>query len=260
MVQQAAGILSFGTRTGSTQYWNGAIRDVRVYNRKLCSTEIAALYGLVGYWKMDEVSGSTASDSSNLGRNGTVVGTATWTAGKMNNCIQLNGTNRVEINSLMDTPKNVTIAAFANLTSADTSGAEVISIGDYFALRLNTAGVSRAFFYNGTTWVNCTVNQTFAGAGWHHFAAVYNDDQNYCKLYVDGIEVASVATAVAIQYSGLGSKTVIGAHGNGNTAMDFNGKIDDVRIYNRALCPSDVQILSSGGFGGVKITKWYEIQ
>src|SRR5262249_15233896 len=161
-----------------------------------------------------------------------------------NNCIQLNGTNHVEINSLMGSPKNVTIAAFANLTSPDTSGAELVSIGDYFAIRLDNAGSTRAFFYNGTTWVNCTLSHRYAGTGWHHFAAVFNDDQNFCKLYVDGVEVASVSTTVTIPYSGLGTKTVIGAHGNGQTTFDFNGKIDDVRIYSRALCPTEIQTLA----------------
>ena len=43
MVQQPAAVLSFGTRTGSTEYWQGALRDFRVYNRRLCPTEIADL-------------------------------------------------------------------------------------------------------------------------------------------------------------------------------------------------------------------------
>ena len=125
MSQQAAAVLSFGTRTGSTEYWSGALRDVRVYTRKLCPAEIAELYGLVGHWKLDETSGTTAADSSGLGRNGTVVGTATWTTGKIDNAIQLNGTNRVEVNSLMGSPKNVTLAGWANFTAADSSGAEL---------------------------------------------------------------------------------------------------------------------------------------
>jgi hypothetical protein len=121
----------------------------------------------------------------------------------------------------------------------------------------------RAFFYNGASWTSVSVNQTFAGAGWHHFAAVFNDDQDYCKLFIDGAEVASLATSVTIPYTGLGTKTVIGRHGNGSTTFDFTGKIDDVRVYNRALCPSeiaDLYDLGGGAFGGVKIIKWVEIQ
>jgi hypothetical protein len=260
MVQQTAAVLSFGTRTGATEYWSGALRDVRIYNRKLCPSEIEDLYGLVGHWKMDETSGTVAADSSGMGRNGTVIGTATWTAGKVNNCIQLNGTNRVEVSSLMGAPKNVTLAGWANLTAGDTGGAEIVSIGDYIALRLNEGSVSKVFFYNGSSWVSVSASQTFAGTGWHHFAGVFSDDQNFCKLYIDGTEVASTSTSVTLSYSGLGTKTVIGANGNAGTTTDFNGKLDDIRIYSRVLCPTEIQELKGMGFGGVKIIKWVENQ
>jgi hypothetical protein len=226
----------------------------------LCATEIAELYGLVGHWKLDETSGAVAADSSGLGRNMTVVGTPTWATGIVDNCLQLNGTNRAEVVSLMGSPKNISLAGWANLTAADSGGAELISLGDYFAIRLNEGSSSGAYLYNGSSWVACSVSQTFAGAGWHHFAAVFNDDQNSCKLYVDGVEAASVSTTATIPYNALGTKTVIGAHGNGNTTSDFSGMLDDIRIYNRAICPSEVQALHGSGFQGVRIIKWIEIQ
>jgi hypothetical protein len=91
---------------------------------------------------------------------------------------------------------------------------------------------------------------------------VFNDDQNTCKLYVDGVEVASVNTTVTIPYGALGTKTVIGAHGNNGTTWDFTGRLDDIRVYNRALCSGEIQSLENGGdpFEGVKIIKWVEIQ
>lgn len=259
--KQPPAILSFGTRTGSTEYWNGALRDVRVYNRKLCPAEIEELYGLVGHWKLNETSGTSAADSSGMGRTGSVVGTPTWTAGKIDNAIQFNGTNRVEVNSLMGSPKNITLAGWANATSTDSGGAELISIGNYFAVRLGST-TAICFFYNGSTWSNVGVSQTLVGNGWHHLAAVFSDDANYCKLYIDGIEKASLNTTVTIPFSGQGTKTVIGAHGSNGNAYDFIGKVDDVRVYNRALCPSEVLELKNagGGFGGVKLIKWVEIQ
>jgi hypothetical protein len=36
--------------------------------------------------------------------------------------------------------------------------------------------------------------------------------------------------------------------------------LDDIRIYNRAICASEVQTLHGGGFQGVKIIKWVELQ
>ena len=155
MNQQAAAVLSFGTRTGSTEYWQGALRDVRVYSRRLMPPKSPSCYGLVGHWKMDETSGMIAADSSGIGRNATVVGTPTWMPAPWIIACVLNGTTRVEVPSLLGPPKNVTLSAWARLTAADSDGAEVVSIGDYFAIRLNeTATTSRAFFYNGSTWVS----------------------------------------------------------------------------------------------------------
>jgi hypothetical protein len=212
---------------------------------------------------MDETTGTTAADSSGMGLTGAVTGAApTWTGGKISNCIQLNGSNRVEVNSLMGSPRNATIAAWANLTSADTSGAELVSIGDYFGMRLNNGTTASTFFYNGTTWTSAGFSQNFAGAGWHHFAAVFNDDANTLTFYVDGLQQAQTSTTASIAYSSQGSKTEIGAHGNGQTTYDFSGKIDDVRIYNRALCPADIMALrnAGGAFVGVKVIKWVEVQ
>lgn len=67
----------------STEYFNGTIDEVRIYNRALSAAEILKLYqrrsditkGLVGHWKLDEAEGeTTAVDSSGFGNNGTVTG------------------------------------------------------------------------------------------------------------------------------------------------------------------------------------------
>jgi Concanavalin A-like lectin/glucanases superfamily len=264
MIQRPAAILSFGRRTGSTEYWQGAMRDFRVYNRRLCPSEIAELYGLVGHWELDASSGALAADSSGLGRDGTVIGTANWKPGAVDRCLQLNGATRVEISSLMGAPRNVTVAGWAYLSAPDSGGSELISIGDYFAIRIDeNGGNTNAFFFNGITWPSVSVNQTFDGTGWHHFAAVFNDDTNFFKLYIDGAEAASLTTTESISYTGLGTKTVIGCHGDGETTRDFFGRVDDLRAYNRALCPAEIQVLhqlGSGAFDGVRIIKWVEIQ
>jgi hypothetical protein len=262
MTQKPSAILSFGTRTGSTEYWSGALRDVRIYSRRLCPSEIAELFGELGHWKMDETSGAVAADSSIHGRDATVIGTATWTPGADGNCLQLNGSTRAEVASLLNAPKNVSLACWARLSLADSGGAELVSLGDYLAIRLDEGSISRAFFFDGSTWVSLSISQTFVDTGWHHFAAVFNDVQNTFKFYVDGTEVASMNTTVTIPYTGLGTKLVIGAHGNGQTMRDLTGRIDDVHVYSRALCPAEVQTLFDGGnpYQGVKIIKWVEIQ
>jgi hypothetical protein len=260
LIPQAAGPLTFGIRAGTAEYWNGGLRDFRVYNRRINPAEIAQLYGMVGYWKLDEASGVAAADSSGSGANGTVNGTPTWSYGRIQNGLKFDGNTSVGITGLFGKPRNVTIAAWAKLTAADTNGAEVISLGDSFAIRLDDSGTAKAFFYNGTSWTGVPFTQMYAGSGWHHFAAVFDDDHDYCKLYVDGVEKANLATVGSIAYT-LNQDTTIGRHGNGSTTFDFTGTIDDVRVYARALCPADImQLYGSAGPQGIRIIKWFEVQ
>lgn len=247
---------------GGGREFDGSIHDVRLYSRALSAAEVAELYGLIGHWKLDETSGSVAADSSGMGLNGTVIGPPTWTGGAVDNALQLAGSTRVQIPGLMKNPKSVSLAVWANLTAPDLGGAEVVSIGDYFTLRLDEGMLTKASVLDGSTRIDLTPTQTFTGTGWHHFAVVFNDDDNSFELYINGTLATSLNSSASIAYSGLGTNTLIGSHGNGQTDLDFSGKLDDVRIYNRAIGPSEIQALYQGGSAnnGVRIIKWIEIQ
>ena len=49
--------------------------------------------GLIGHWKFDEISGTTATDSSGNNNNGTLTNGPTWTTGKINNALSFDGTD-----------------------------------------------------------------------------------------------------------------------------------------------------------------------
>ncbi len=203
---------------------------------------------LVAHWRLNETSGTSAADSSGFNRTGTVTGTAIWTSAVRNNGFSFNGTTQIQATGLLGSHANLTVAAWANLTAADTNGAGIVSLGEHFYIRLDESGWTRAYMYNGTTWLSVGVNQTFAGTGWHHFAAVFDDVNNLFKLYIDGVQAASVTNTSSISYPGLAQNTVIGRHGNGGTSHDFTGIIDEVRVYNYAL--SDTEVATLYGFIG----------
>jgi hypothetical protein len=227
----------------SAQRLIGDLDQVRIYSRVLTSTEVGYLYRdgtPVGHWKLNETAGTSAADASGLGNTGTVTGTASWTAAIHNNGFSFNGSTKIQASGLMGRSRDVSVAAWVNLTAADTNGAEVISLGDHFLLRLDAGSSTQALFYNGSTWTTVSLSQTFAGTGWHHFAAVFDDGSNSLKLYVDGAEAASLSTTASVNYSGLGSNTVIGRHGNLGTTTDFTGVVDDVRVYIHPLSAKEV--------------------
>jgi hypothetical protein len=72
---------------------------------------------------------------------------------------------------------------------------------------------------------------------WHHVAATY--DGRMMRVYVDGEEAASLPRDGAINPSG--ANLCIGSYAPGNARAFFQGVLDEVRIYNRALTPAEIR-------------------
>jgi hypothetical protein len=270
-VQQAATNLSFGMRTGyATEYWAGAMRDFRVYSRKLCPTEIAALYGLIGHWKLDETSGLTAADSSGLGNHGTYSGSPT-----------LGVSAPVDLGAYF--PSNGTMwtaPASAFLNSLGTSNSDfcvafwvkpIAATGDWRPLfhkgSINfergpglwlNPGNTRIHFRVSTTSSNNEGTDTVANlavGAWSHVACV--KAANKWRCYINGV----LDTEFTLSGTTTGNSGPLYV-GDDPWYAGSNVHMDDVRVYNRALCASDVQTLFNSGnsFQGVKIIKWVELQ
>ena len=241
-----AGAIAIG-RDGNSpgSYFKGLVDDVRIFQGELSAQEVLELYnqssGLVSHWKFEEGSGTNAMDSVD-GNNGTIVG-ATWTPGMVGGGLGFDGNDFVKITGLLGQSQNTTISAWTNLSASDTTGAEVISLGDHVAVRLdNTGGRGvTGFYYDGTTWRSTTTGIVHAGTGWHHVVYVIDDANNLQRIYIDGIQKGFTAHTQSISYAGLGSNTFIGKHGNNSGNYDFNGIVDDVRVYHKVLSAEEVQ-------------------
>src|SRR4051812_17190798 len=103
----------------------------------------AADASLVGYWTLDESTGTIATDSSGQNITGTIVGTATHVAGIRGNCLQFDGSTYVTIprTDNNDPIPSWTLAAFVRrtVTNADQGILESYSSsGGNFAMRLTS--------------------------------------------------------------------------------------------------------------------------
>jgi hypothetical protein len=256
--------LQFGYNLRAPLNFNGTIDDIRTYNRGLSASEVLALYnttggesgdtttGLVGWWKFDDGSGTSAVDSTGNGNTGTLVNSPTWTFGKNSGALTLNGSNQeVDIPNLLGSPATITVSVWANLTAVTGTAADLISFAGgqgSVDIRLDDTGTNTKVFYyaGGGTWTGeIDTGIAYAGTGWHLFTYVVNPAASIESFYVDGVLKGTAAYAAPIVYSGGGTYTAIGSGSEGN----FKGTIDDVRIYNRALSQSDVMTLynTTGG-------------
>lgn len=200
---------------------------------------------ILGDYQFEEGAGVTALDSSLAKNNATVFG-ATWSRFNQSGALKFDGSDDyVLIPGVFGCPQKITIAAWANLNAPDVSGAELLSLGDHVALRLNSSdgkGVV-GFFYDGTGWKRTFSGVSFAKTGWHHFAYTIDTVNKIQKLYVDGLDSATTTHSGVIKCNVFGSNTTVGRHGYGSANLDFNGVIDDVRIYDGIMSATEVSDL-----------------
>jgi concanavalin A-like lectin/glucanase superfamily protein/Big-like domain-containing protein len=198
--------------------------------------------GLVAAYSFAEGSGTTTADLSGNGNVGTLSG-ATWsTAGKNGNSLQFNGSNALV---------SVADAASLRLTTGMTIEAWVrpslLNSWRTVILKEDTSELAYGLYANTDTvrpgiWVRGgTASEFVKGTAqlalntWTHLASTY--DGSMLRLYVNGNQVTSKVVGTTINATSrplrIGGNTVWGEY--------FQGLIDDVRIYNRALSPSEIQ-------------------
>jgi hypothetical protein len=200
---------------------------------------------LVGYWSLDDGSGTTATDSSGYGNHGTLENGPTWVSeGKVDGGISFNGHHYISLPATpsLDVTGDITLAAWIN-----TKRAGMVLIGGYqssgslpgYGLGIGDGTDSygghnnKLVYWTGAhgTWVagNTEVND----GEWHHVAVVVSGDT--ATFYLDG-ELDGSANAVA-PTSYVGTRA-IGARSNGRYGVV--GMMDEVYIFKRALNEAEI--------------------
>ena len=224
--------------------------------------------GLVAYWAFDEESSDTASDSSGNGHDGALIGDPQWTKdGYFGGALEFDQAgDEVNVPFHADLNQEVfTICAWANVETGGTGHRAVVS-------SRNEPPTSGYIFYcePGNTW------QFWTGDGgwksvqgpavnldeWDHLAGVYADGTQ--KLYVNGELVGEIASVPNVNPS---QELLIGAGANerANHEYLFKGKIDEVRVYDRALSEAEIaSVMESNptaveAFGKIAVT-WGQLK
>jgi hypothetical protein len=148
----------------------------------------------------------------------------------------------VQVNGLIDEPDSITLAAWINVNDVDSLGSVVISMGLTPALYLDASGYLNAFYESGGVSNTLTNNQNLIGTGWRHVALTIDNASSYFSYYLDGKLLGSITGSGPIEYNN-GYNTYIGRAGDGGNFYDFHGKIDDARIYSRALSAEEIAAL-----------------
>jgi hypothetical protein len=205
-------------------------------------TVSAAPSGLVAAYAFSETSGNAVIDASGSGNNGTLSGATRTTSGKYGRALSFDGTNdRVNIpdSSSLDLTDGVTMEAWVRPSSL--GGWDTVVLKEQpgnlvYALYANT-GPGPASGEIETTAGYFTQYATGALPlnTWTHLAMTY--DGTTLRLYINGAEVGSRPVSGSV----VTSSSALRIGGNAVWGEYFGGLIDEVRIYNRALSPQEIQ-------------------
>ncbi len=194
--------------------------------------------GLVAAYGFEEGSGTTLNDLSGNGNTGTATG-ATWTTGEFGNALSFNGSSSmVSINDAasLDLTSGMTLEAWVYPTSLSSTWSDVIfKSGDVYFLMGSTPTSQFPDVGGSFTANNSYGTAALAINTWSHLAGTY--DGTTLKLYLNGNLVSSVSVSGTIPTS-TGALSIGGDSGSGQY---WTGKIDEVRVYNRALSATEVQ-------------------
>ncbi len=253
-------------------FFPGLIDEVEIFDRALSADEIQSIYdagshgkckptclappsGLIDWWPGD----NTAADIEG-NNNGTLKNGATFDNGKVDRAFGFNGSNQYVDVGLVDLPNTFSIDAWVNPNDTSTSPVivgnddavngylfEILSGGALYASVDNSGSVTQAF----------TNSSLVTTGSWHHVVVTY--DGSAFEFYVDGLAANPAFTSGSGGAPGSSSASAkIGIFPPTANTNQFNGRIDEVELFNRVLTAQEAaDLYSAGSAGKCKTVRFY---
>jgi chemotaxis receptor (MCP) glutamine deamidase CheD len=237
--------------TSTTYYW-------RIDEKNASGTTTGILWsfttgelepGLDHWWKFDEGTGNIAYDTGAWpiyvgATNGTIYG-ATWTTGRLDGALSFDGVDDYVHCGTKPTNygNNMTVSAWMKTSTFGTVVSNrdaVLSLDRWYTLFSNALEIGN----NNDGYKYLTFNTPTLDGEWHHIA--FTKTGTNFAIYVDGVlDQSFISNALIIRYDQV--PLLIGKRWSQveNLAL-FNGIIDDVRMYEKALSEAEIASLASG--------------
>jgi len=236
----------------------GSREKARIAKGAGFSAQMLRTYGddLAMRWDFDECSGTAVSDQSETATPGTLTNGPLWstdTPSGQGCSLSFDGSDDYVASTAQINLANqsFTISAWA-VRRVSGVYQNIFSAG-------SVAGVSQLLhfgFRSGNTFMcdfygnNTDTTATFTDTKWHHYVCTFDATTRARKLYVDGSLAASTIAPSAF----IGTSTV-GVGRVNNSSYYYNGLIDDVRLYKRAMTSIEIQDLYAENQQSFKIAQ-----
>ncbi len=256
--------------TDSGRNWSGYMSDVRIYNRALSQDDISGgsgnpgnpsppdyTTGLVGWWNMEEGTGASTADSSGSGNDGAIRGlsdsgarwTSTNTYGNGSQAaLSFSGTDGCVLANSVATDQTsgwtmtawIDPAILEQQSNVVLNGTDNNNNGNGYSFGIDNGKLEG--LADGVAWID-TGYSFSAPDQWYHIVMTQTGSET--DFYVNGQLVAHPSfnsyAAPSKAYGPYG--VAIGCQYGSGAFRDFNGTIDDIRIYNRPFSSDDVTAL-----------------
>ena len=223
--------------------------------------------GLVGYWSFEDCRGATSTDMSGSGNTGSLTNfalstsTSNWVTGnaaKRGCALNFDGSNdyvALPVNSNYGAVGDVTVSMWIKPTDYVSSNNYILDTrsnggnSNGIAVYRNSQNVINFYIQTGTypadpaTTKSATV--TMNAGVWIHIVAIRSGTAY--RIYANGVQSGTDSAGTGSTFSLLDVGGRIGTYSNGTGAFVWNGSLDDVRIYNRALSPTEITALYNSG-------------
>ena len=243
------------TSTNSTVVFTSTL-DQNITSNSSSFDDLIINDGLVGYWKLDE-STTPSHDSSGYFNHGTWNGTPTFSS-SIASTINFANPGSAQFDADADFINIPPSRSLDEVYDNDRITVSVWSINDATPVQYDSIignpsddnwNDGYGLYYNSATEIRFylstwNVNEAVANINplvWNHIVGVY--DGSNVRIFVNGVE------GTADSYTGVivdsGAPITIGKH-EGLGAYNIVGKVDEARIYNRALSVQEIQRLANG--------------
>lgn len=215
---------------------------------------------LVGYWLLNEGGGLRAFDYSGRNNTGTLTNGPIYKPGKFNApCLSFDGVDDFVRFAFSVNFSSITLAAWVNTKSAtiqeivNADGIDNFS-NRFWQFRVNSTGVFDTILFNSAGTAFTASSVATVNNGKFRFLVGTMDSSGNMKNYIDG-KLDGTQTLTGSLKNGTEHPRIGGGGGQTGGSTYFLGKIDDVRIYNRALSASEIMRLYTEPFAGLSTPK-----
>jgi uncharacterized repeat protein (TIGR01451 family) len=213
---------------------------------------------MVGWWP-----GNGNANDVVGGNNGTLVNSPSFVSGEVGQAFSFNGSNDVLIGhpAALSPTTGVTVDAWINPATTPASLAGILTkwhqdfslsaTADAYAVWLNSSNqIFTAIHLADGTEPGLNGGVIPIGtANFTHVAMTYDAASGNLILYVNGVSAASTNVGAGKNLFPTAADAAIGREQSGQTRF-FNGKIDEVEVFNRALSASEIADIFNAGDAG----------